>query len=357
MLNKRAQNLMNALPENARAALILTPANRFYFLDLDTHDAGALLILRDKMVFIIDSRYMEVAKVKTEGAVLVLEEDWRAQLQEILAEENIGELYVENGITVGMLELLTDKLQNVEIIHGNTLSKTVLALRAIKDEDEINRVQQAQNITDLTFTHILPFIKEGVREIDLMLEMEHFARSNGAEKMAFETICVAGANSSRPHGVPGENRVKPGDFITMDFGALYKGYCADMTRTVALGHVGDEQKKVYDLVLQAHLAGIAAAKDGVRGDEVDKVARDIIYGGGYEGYFGHGLGHAVGIDIHEDPRFSPKSTDVIKANMVMTVEPGCYLPARFGCRIEDMVLITETGCRPMPSSPKELIVL
>lgn len=357
MLNKRAQNLVNSLPDGFEAALILSAENRFYFLDFDSEDAGSLLVLPDRMVYIIDSRYIEVATDGVKDAQVVLEQNALQQLADILKEEGVQNLYVENRITVGTLDRLRQAFDGVALDATPTLNNAVNALRAIKDEREVARMKRAQEITDACFTHILPFIKEGVREIDLMLEMEHYMRSHGAEKVAFDTICVAGPNTSRPHGVPGTYRVRPGDFITMDFGAKYEGYCTDMTRTVAFGDVSEEQRKVYDMVLRAHLAGIDAVRGGVVGSDVDKVARNIIYGEGYEGYFGHGLGHAVGIEIHEDPRFSPLCNSVIEAGMMMTVEPGCYLPGRFGCRIEDTVLVTQTGCQPLPKSDKSLLVL
>ncbi|MFV0413412.1 MAG: M24 family metallopeptidase [Oscillospiraceae bacterium] len=356
-MENRVQKLIEALPEGFEAALVLSPENRFYFLDCDTHDAGSLLILPGNMVFIIDSRYIEMVQKSVKHAEVLLENDALAQIKELLKKHRVETLYVENTLPLKQAASLERGLPGVALQTGQLFSEAVNALRAIKEPEEAERMKMAQKITDDCFTYILSYIREGMREVDIMLEMERFMRTHGAEKVAFDTICVAGANTSLPHGVPGEYRVQKGDFITMDFGAKYKGYCADMTRTVAMGEPGEEKRKVYDMVLRAHLAGIAAARAGLRGNEVDKVARDIIYGEGYEGYFGHGLGHAVGIEIHEDPRFSPKCTTVIKAGMMMTVEPGCYLPGRFGCRIEDTVLITETGCLPLPASRKQLIVL
>lgn len=356
-MNTRAKNLVQALPADFQAALLQTQQSRFYLLDFDAGDAGTLLLLPDEMVYIIDSRYIESARKEVKDATVLLETNALAQVQELLKNKGVKKLYVENAIPVSLYERDKEKLPNVEIDASPTLSNEIQKLRAIKDEEEIARMHKAQSITDACFTHILPFIKVGVREVDLMLEMEHFMRSHGAQKVAFDTICVTGANSSLPHGEPGETTIKAGDFLTLDFGARYKGYCSDMTRTVAVGEPSAEQRKVYDMVLRAHLAGIAAAAPGKKGFEVDKVARDIIYGEGYEGYFGHGLGHAVGIDIHEEPRFSVLNKDEILKGMVLTVEPGCYLPGKFGCRIEDMVLITENGCQPFPTSKKELIVL
>ena len=355
MLEKRAQKLVNSLPAGFEAAVIGTAVNRFYLLDFDAHDAGHLVLFPDRMVYIIDSRYIEVAQNGVTAAEVVLESDALAQIAGLLG--GVKRLLVEDGITVADLNRLQNALPGVEIDASNTLSSAIMALREIKDEEEQARMRRAQAITDACFSHILPFFKEGVREIDIALEMEHFMRSNGADGLAFDTICVAGANSSRPHGVPGENRLQAGDLITLDFGARYKGYCADMTRTVALGEPGGEKRRVYETVLKAHLAGIAAARAGLPGSAVDKVARDIIDEAGYQGRFGHGLGHAVGIEVHEDPRFSPKCHTVVRAGMVLSVEPGIYLPGQFGCRIEDTVILTEDGCIPLPSSPKELIIL
>lgn len=356
-MNTRLQRLLKKMPPDFEAALITSEVNRFYFLDFDAGDAGTLLLFPDEMVYIIDSRYIEIAREKIKNATVVLEEKAFTQVNSILEKRGVKNLYMENQISVAGYERVKSALPNVKCDISSTLSSVVDALRAIKDEVEIKRMQEAQRITDACFTHILPFIKEGVREVDLMLEMEHYMRSHRAQKVAFDTICVAGAKTSLPHGEPGENKVKSGDFITLDFGARFDGYCSDMTRTVAFGAPSEEQKQVYNTVLKAHLAGIQAARPHVKGCEVDKVARDIIADAGYQQYFGHGLGHAVGIEIHENPRFSPLNQDTILPGMVLTVEPGCYLPGKFGCRIEDMVLITESGCCPMPTSPKELIVL
>lgn len=357
MLENRVKKLREALTQNFEAALVLTEENRFYLLDFDSGDAGTLIVLPDKMVFVIDSRYIESAQKQIRNAEVVLEDDALEQVRDILSDAGVHTLHLENKISIARYESMRLRLQGIALNADKTLSAAIDRLRAIKDQEETRRMEEAQRITDACFTHILPFVKEGVREIDLMLEMEYFMRANGAEKIAFDTICVAGANSSLPHGVPGPYKVQNGDFITFDFGAKLRGYCTDMTRTVALGQPSEEQRKVYELVRKAQLAGIEAAAPGMLGWQVDKAARDIIYSAGYEGYFGHGLGHAVGIEIHEEPRFSPKCQVAMAAGMMMTVEPGCYLPGQFGVRIEDTVLITETGCRPLAKSEKSLIVL
>ncbi len=357
MQNKRVQKLLASLPKDFEAAIIGTAVNRFYLLDFDAHDAGTLLVLPDRLIYIIDSRYIEQARRRVSGAQVVLQENVMSQLTDFLAEAGAKRVYLEDGITLTEHRRLKKEIPNVDFVVDDTLSSTILALRSIKDSEEIGRIRHAQRITDEGFKHILPYIKEGVREIDIALELEHFMRKNGAEQMAFPTICVAGANSSLPHGVPGEYRLKRGDFITMDFGAKYMGYAADMTRTVALGQPSEAQRRVYDTVLRAHLAGIEAAAQGAKCAEVDARARGIIYKAGYEGKFGHGLGHAVGVEVHEAPRLSPKSSETLQSGMVVTIEPGIYLEGEFGCRIEDMVLITQEGCEPLATSPKELIVL
>lgn len=357
MLNERAKKLVAALPANFEAALIQTEVSRFYLLDFDAGDAGTVLLLPDKMVYIIDSRYIESAQKHVKNAEVVLEQDVYAQVAELLHSHHVKHLYAENAITVAQLDTLREKLQGVTVDASPVLSREIMALRQSKDPEEIRRMREAQRITDACFTHILPFIKVGVQEIDLALEMEFFMRRNGAKGLAFPTICVTDPNTSLPHGEPGQTCIQAGNFLTMDFGAKYMGYCADMTRTVAIGEPGEERRKLYELVLKAHNAGIAAAAPGKKGCEVDAVARKVIADAGYGGYFGHGLGHALGIEVHESPRFSPKCEDEIKAGMVMSVEPGCYLAGRFGLRIEDAVLITETGCQSLAASEKQLIIL
>ncbi|MEG0470638.1 MAG: M24 family metallopeptidase, partial [Longicatena sp.] len=213
------------------------------------------------------------------------------------------------------------------------------------------------DITDKAFLHICDFIKVGQTEFDIAIELEYTMKKLGATGLAFDSIIVSGVNSSLPHGVPSDKKIEQGDFITMDFGASYNGYCSDMTRTVAIGKISDEQQKVYDTVLKAQLMAIDAIKAGVTYSDIDNVARSYIYSQGYEGCFGHGLGHSLGLYIHEDPRFSYACHEVAQENVMMTVEPGVYLSGKFGVRIEDMVLITENGVDIITKSEKKLITL
>ena len=353
----RAQRLAAAMPQGFEAALIHTAPNRFYFLDLDTWDAGDLLIFPDKSIFLIDSRYTEIAAKTVKSAEIVEEKRSMEQIAALLAARGVKKLYVENDVSVAFAEELGRSLPGVELDLSDALTAAVLGLRVIKDEEELARMGKAQQLTDDCFTYICGKLLPGAREIDLALDMEVFMRSRGSTGLAFPTILVSGAKSSLPHGEPGDKVIADGDFVTMDFGAKWDGYCTDMTRTVAVGSVSDEMEKVYNVVHKAQLACCKAIRPGMTGREVDAIARGIIADAGYGACFGHGLGHSVGIEIHENPRCSPRDDTVLREGMTMTIEPGIYLPGRFGVRIEDTVVLTADGCRILGSSDKNLIVL
>lgn len=356
-MENRIEQLVAALPANFEAALVKTAPNRFYFLDFDSDDAGTLLILRDGAVFFIDSRYTEIARRQVTAAEVAEETNALGQVRALLAEHGVKSLYLEDEITMEYYAQLKGALPGVQLICDVTLSGAICTARSIKDAEEVSRIRTAQAITDDCFTYICGQLRPGIRQIDAALMMETYMRKNGSQGLAFPTIFISGPDTSMPHGVPGERVIENGDFITMDFGARYKGYCADMTRTVALGSVTEQMEQVYALVLKAQLAACAGARAGMVCSEIDAIARDIIRDGGYGGQFGHGLGHSLGIEIHEDPRFSPKCGAVAKAGQMMTIEPGIYLPGKFGVRIEDTVLMTETGCEILGNSTKNLIIL
>ena len=356
MLN-RCQKLALSMPEGFEAALVTTVANRFYFLDFDADDAGTLLIFPDESIFLIDSRYIEVAGRTAKNARVVEEHDGLAQVRELLAKRGVKRLYAEEDVSVAYAGRLRAALPDVEVDLSPVLSQAIRALRVIKEPEEIERMKQAQKLTDDCFTYICGKIRPGVREIDLALEMEVFMRSRGAGALAFPIIFVSGPKTSMPHGEPGDKVIEQGDLVTMDYGAKWGGYCADMTRTVAVGGLSAEMERVYDTVLRAQLSCCKAIKAGMTGREVDAIAREVIDGAGYAGRFGHGLGHSLGIEIHEDPRCSPRDNTVLRAGMTMTIEPGIYLPEQFGVRIEDAVVVTEDGCEILGRSDKNLIVL
>jgi Xaa-Pro aminopeptidase len=263
-------------------------------------------------------------------------------------------LIEEDHVTVGARERLEAVLTGVALVSG--ASKLLTELRLYKDAHELAAIAAAQELTDAAFSHILSYLRRGVREIDVALELELFMRRNGAEGLAFDTIAVSGTASALPHGVPRARELEDG-FLTMDFGARFGGYCSDMTRTVVIGRADEEMKRVYQTVLEAQEAALAAARGGISCRALDGVARDIIEGAGYRGCFGHSLGHGVGIDIHEAPRLSPsaKQDEVLCTGHVVTVEPGIYIEGKYGCRIEDMVVVCAGGNRNMTAAPKEMI--
>ncbi len=353
----RIAKLRSRLPQDFTAALVTDDISRHYLLQFDAGDAGVLLIFPEASYYIIDSRYIEVANRDVKDAKVELETNRPQQLRELLAKHGAKRLMVENTLSLAGYTLWQKELAGVELVTGDTLTDAIQGCRCIKEESEWKDICTAQSITDAAFTYILERIEPGRTERELAAELEYFMRKNGAARMAFETILITGAKTSMPHGVPGEEKVKKGDFITMDYGANYNGYCLDMTRTVAVDSVTEEMKNVYDTVLKAQLACCAAAKAGQVGKEVDKIARDIIYQAGYEGCFGHGLGHSLGLEIHEKPGYSMKSEAVVQAGTIMTIEPGIYLAGKFGVRIEDTVLVQENGIVIPGNSPKELIIL
>ena len=344
--------------DSQKAALIFSEKNRRYFTHFPATD-GALFVTADAAYLLMDFRYAEAARYKAEFCEVVSFSRMGETLQELAKKHGTRQVYLEiDQMTVAWSRRFEEIFQAVgaEVVLDDSLDAVIRRQRMIKSPEEVKKLEASQAITDAAFQHILPFIKEGVTERDLALEIEFFMRHQGAEAVAFELIVAAGKNGSQCHAVPSDNPVRPGDFITMDTGALLDGYHSDMTRTVALGHVSDEQRVVYETVLKAQLAVLDAAKPGVLCSDMDKLARDIIEKD-YPGTFGHGLGHGVGFEIHEWPRFSYADHTVVEPGMVITDEPGIYLEGKFGVRIEDMILITEDGCRSLTKSPKELIEL
>lgn len=227
----------------------------------------------------------------------------------------------------------------------------------IKTPDEILKIMKAAAMGDICFSHIIEFIRPGMTELQVSDEIERTLIGLGAEGLSFPTICVSGVNTTQPHGEPSDKIIEEGDFVTMDFGAVVEGYCGDMTRTIAIGHVSEKQKEVYDIVLRSQLAGLAACRAGVNCRDVDAVSRNIIKDAGYGDYYIHGTGHGVGTEVHEAPTLNAKSDEVLAEFMPVTVEPGIYIPNEFGVRIEDLAIITEFGIINTVKSEKELIII
>lgn len=349
-------NFMAKLPSGIDAAMIISPENRRYLTDMQS-SAGILLVTRNNAYFIIDFRYYDVAKTVVDFEVILQGDKVFTQIDEILNKENVTTLALESDfVTLSQYSRYTDALKGFVIPRENDISKILENLRSIKSQEELSYIKQAQAITDKAFLHILDYIKIGMTEKDIALELEYTMRKLGGG-IAFESIVVSGINSSLPHGVPTDKLIKTGDFLTMDFGATFNGYCSDMTRTVAIGAISDEQRHVYDTVLKSQLMAIDAIPTAKIYSEVDKVARDYIDSQGYEGCFGHSLGHSLGLYIHEEPRFACSCNDAIEDGVVLTVEPGVYLSEKFGVRIEDMVFISNGSYENLTKSEKNLITL
>lgn len=349
--------LWDKISSDCDAAIIFSMENRRYFTEFPSSD-GALLVYNGKALFFTDSRYTEAA-AKCIGEENVIDSvNLYETLKNIFAENSVKKVAVENDkLTLAEFDSIREKLPEVEFITTSLLANAIESIRIVKNESETEKIKAAQRIAEEAFSHMLGFIKPGMTEKEISLELDFYMLSHGAEAISFETIAVAGKNSSMPHGVPGDYKIQQGDFLTLDFGATVDGYHSDMTRTICIGEPSAKQREVYETVLKAQNAALAALKDGITGVEADKIARDIIEEAGYGKYFGHGLGHGVGVEIHEAPRLSPKAPHTLKEGHVVTVEPGIYLPGEFGVRIEDMAIITKDGSINLTECPKELIIL
>ncbi len=351
--------LQKAIRENDKfdGALIFSEENRRYFTGFASTD-GYLLVSADKAIFITDSRYIEAAQKKIQNCEVRLQGKTYSQLLETFIEMGVQRVAVEaSRVSLAEFARLQEGLEPLYVLSDSTLDEIITAQREVKRPEEIEKILAAQKIAEDAFEHICGFIKPGKTEKEVALELDFYMLSHGAEALSFETIAVTGKKTSMPHGVPDDTVIQNGDFVTMDYGAVVDGYHSDMTRTVAVGEVSEEQKKIYNIVLEAQTAVCDGVKAGMTGKEGDALARDIIEKAGYGACFGHGTGHGVGVEIHEEPRFSPTCGATLAANNVVTSEPGIYLPGKFGVRIEDMVRITENGCENLTKCPKELIIL
>lgn len=356
MTNQRILKLQQNLKSD-EAFIIFYGPNRFYLTGFNS-SAGVVVITPESSNFIIDFRYYEKAKRLVNSCNVILSDKLWQQITDIFKKEKIKTVYTETR-TIPLCEFfaLKKNLCDFNISDDKCQEDFLYSLRAIKSAEELAIMQQAQALTDDTFEYILDYIRPGKTEKAIALEMEFYMRKHGSEGVAFDFIVVSGENSSLPHGTPTDRIVRNGDFVTMDFGARVNGYCADMTRTIAVGEISSKQKLVYDTVLNAQLSAINQIKSGAVCKDIDAVARNIIDNAGFKGCFGHGLGHSLGIEVHESPSFNLRDTTKLQSGMVLSVEPGIYLENEFGVRIEDVVCVTDNGCENLTKSPKELIVL
>ena len=339
------------------SVIITSPVNRRYFTGFESSD-GFLLVTPSDAVFFTDSRYTEAAENTITVCRTQRLEDAKKQLPEFLAACNAKKTALEaQRLTVSELNTLTQYFEGVELCADGALDKCINEQRIVKTQAEINSIIKAQRTAERAFEHILGYIRVGVSERDIALELEYFMLRDCAQAISFETIAVSGKNSSLPHGVPSDKKIEKGDFVTMDFGAVCDGLHSDMTRTVIAGEPDKKQREIYNTVLAAQNASLEQLRAGLSCFDADKAARDVITAAGYGEYFGHGTGHGVGLEIHEPYSLSRRSTDTLAAGHIVTVEPGIYLPGMYGVRIEDMALITEDGCQNLTECPKELIVL
>lgn len=352
----RLEKLRNSIAAAEIDGLMVTrPENRRYISGF-TGSSGALVITADKAVLITDFRYVEQAKIQApEFEVVMHGTPFVATLKEVLASCGVRRLGFESDhLTFAQHRSYSEALEGIELVPAEGL---VEKIRIIKDAGEIEALAKAAELGDAALEEVLRMVRPGVTERELALELEFFMRRHGADKVGFDFIVASGERSALPHGVASDKEIKLGDLITFDFGCYYEGYTSDMTRTVVLGKADAKQREIYELVLRAQLAALEAIKPGASGVEVDKVARDIISAAGHGEHFGHGLGHGVGLMVHEGPRLSPSSADVLEPGMVVTDEPGVYIPGWGGVRIEDLVVVTEEGSRVLTKFPKELIEL
>ncbi len=354
MINK----LKAYLKEKGIAALIMSEENICYFTSFHSSN-GYLLVTGDKAVFLTDSRYIEAAQNKITSCDEILQiKSMEADLMPLIESLEIKKLELESErITVSRYQKIRELVPDVNVTCDGSLDGAIDDIRIKKNETEVAKIVKAQRIAEKAFDYILGFISTDKTEKEVALELEYFMLRNGADALSFETICVSGKNSSLPHGVPTDKKIENGDFITMDYGAVTDFYHSDMTRTVAVGEVSSKQIEVYETVLKAQMAGVDAVKAGTDCKAVDAVSRKIISDAGYGEYFGHGLGHGVGVEIHELPTLNPSSKHILEEGHIVTVEPGIYLPGQFGVRIEDMALVTADGCVNLTQCEKKLIVL
>lgn len=353
-MNKKINRIRLLLKEkNLDAILLYKPENRFYLSGF-TGSNGYVLISEENLKFITDFRYIEQAQNQCHGFEII-ETNSSRTIVDILSELNLSKLGIEEDyMTYGQALNFKNKLSEIEMIP---LEGALLELRSIKTLDEIKNIEQAASIADKAFEYILKFIKPGLRELDIALELEFFMRKRGASKLSFETIVASGKRSSLPHGLASDKTIEIGDMITLDFGCVYNNYCSDMTRSFVLGKANNKQKEIYNLVLEAQKKSLEAVKPGISGEQLDGIARTIIKDSGYGDYFGHGLGHGVGLEIHELPHINIRGKRPIESGMVLTIEPGIYIPDFAGVRIEDLVLVTNNGYRVLSKSTKDFIEL
>lgn len=349
-MESRIQKLLESANDD-EAIFISSYPNIFYYSGFKSEDAF-LLISKDKRLIITDSRYTVQAKEQApEFEVIDISCGFKNIFSKI-SENRIG--FEEQNITVAQHEKYQSAIDNKTLF---AMQDKINAPRRRKDDVEIKKITEAEKLGDEAFTYVLDKIKAGITEKDIAFELEFYMRKHGAAGLSFETIAASGIRGAMPHGLASEKIIKNGELLTLDFGCILDGYCSDMTRTVAIGNVSDWQREIYSIVLKAQSTALKSVSIEKKCSEIDAAARKIISDAGYGKNFGHALGHSVGIEIHENPNFSPKSNDTVEVGNVITVEPGIYIENMGGVRIEDVIAVTENGIVNITHSPKELIII
>ena len=353
-MNKLATLRTKLKEKNLDAMIVTNDYNRRYISGF-TGTAGVVLITLDKQFFMTDFRYTEQAHTQAVGFDIVEhKQSVIKELARLVRELKLEKVAFEaDDLTYETANQYKEQIE-AELIPTTNM---IAAIRMIKTEEELAVMQKAADISDAAYAHILTFVKPGMTEIEVANELEFFMRKQGATSSSFDIIVASGYRSALPHGVASEKKIATGELVTLDFGALYQGYCSDMTRTFAVGEINDQLKEIFNTVLEAHLRGLKGTKAGMTGKAADALTRDYIKEKGYGEYFGHGTGHGLGLEVHEGPRLSPMGDMTLAENMVVTVEPGIYVPNVGGCRIEDDIVITKTGNKSLNKAPKELIII
>ncbi|MBA2942142.1 aminopeptidase P family protein [Paenibacillus sp. CGMCC 1.16610] len=356
MQEKRIERLRKVMQEQNLPAVLITNAYNRTYVSGFTGSSGYVLITLDRAILLTDFRYMTQAPQQAKLFEVV---EHQAKVMEsvkgLLNQQGITQLAFEQGdVSYGDFLGYQAALPGIELLPT---AKLVEGIRMVKDDVELQVMQEAADLADQTFSHILSYIKPGVKELDIALEIEMFIRKNGGTSTSFETIVASGERSALPHGKASDRVLQINEFVKLDFGAYYKGYCSDITRTVMLGKPTDKHKEIYDIVLEAQLNCLANLKPGITGREGDAYARDVIVKHGYGDYFGHSTGHGLGMEVHESPRLAKTEDTILTPGMVVTVEPGIYLPGFGGVRIEDDAVITDTGIKILTSSTKDFLII
>lgn len=351
------KKIQDILQKHSLGAMLISNGNNMRYISGFAGATGYLYISGSRHAVVTDFRYTIQAEQEAKGyeVITIGKGGYEDSLNELIGSDQIKRLGFEaEDILFSTYQSLKEGLTVEELVPvGDEITK----LRRVKTAQELSYIRKAEEIGDQVFGEILNFIKPGMTELEVAAQIEFLLKMRGAEGLSFSSIVASGVNSSMPHAVPTRKKIEIGDFLTMDFGCVYEGYCSDMTRTIVIGKADEKQKQIYETVLRAQTQALDFIKAGYKGREVDKVARDIIYKSGYEGCFGHGLGHSVGLEVHENPRLNMMDETLLLAGMTETIEPGIYVKGYGGVRIEDLVAVTEDGCENLTHSTKELIEL